>query len=511
MASITPAHDQATDSLPKYRDRQNMVRETLLLDDVEVQTNSCYQITGNTQVGKNMKQSDSNTKEYVTTSDLQMYANPSYQYSRRNIYHNNENCNDIYKETGGITSNSLQYQAKANNESENDDKLDTNIDVDSIRKCLYIMVTLTVILLSTTMVAIVLSVLTYTQLPKPTHQTQSSRPLTRIRNETDLLNNQTTEIQVGVSQALMHLNSTKNIIMALQIKLDETKRNVSQILFQIEETSRRIRNISELKIEERPTTQAQETGTITTNTNNQDILTTQAETLQVQLHCGAGEWHRVAHLNMSDPTESCPSTWVEYTSDGIRACTRATSPGGSCSGTVYPLNNHLYSKVCGRVIGYQFGSPDAFSRGAGTTVQFTIDEAYVDGISITHGSPRNHIWSYAAGSNEVQQSGTDCSPNTCPCSSGSDLPSYVGNNYYCESAYQGNNCYVVNTFFPKDPLWDGQQCDNEGTCCTGANTPPWFSMDLGVPTRDDIEVRICHNQRSSDEDSPVQLIELYVQ
>ena len=324
---ITPAHDQATNSLPKYRDRQNKVGETLLIDDIEVQTNSCYQITGKTQVDKNMKQSDSNINEYVGTSDLQMHANPSYQYSRRNIYHSNENCNDMCKETGSISSNLLQHhQAKENNESKNDDKLNTNIDLDSIRKWLYIMVTLTVILLSTTMVAIILSVLIYTQLPKSTHQTQSSRSLIRIRNETDLLNNQIAEIQEGVSQALMHLNSTKKTIMALQIKLDETKRNVSQILFQIEETSRNIRNISEVRIEERPTTQAQETGTITTNTNNQDILTTQAqetqaENLQVQLHYGAGEWHCIAHLNMSDPTESCPSTWVEYTSDGIRACT----------------------------------------------------------------------------------------------------------------------------------------------------------------------------------------------
>ena len=489
MASITPAYDRATNSLPRYGDRQNMVKETLVLDDIEVQTNSCYQITGNTQVGKkNIKQSDSNTKEYIRTSDLQMHTNPSYQYSRGNIHYNDKNCNGMYKETGGITSNSLP---KANN-----DKLDTNVDLGNIRKCLYIMVTLTVVLLSTTMVAIILSVLTYTQLPKPMHETQSSRPQTRIRNDTDLLHTQNTEIQEGVFQALMHLNSTKNTIMELQIKLEETKKNVSQILLQVEETSRNIRNISEVRIEEGRTTQAQET---------------QAENLQVQLYCGVGEWHRVAHLNMSNSTESCPSTWVEYTSDGIRACTRPNSPGGSCPGTLYPLNNHLYSKVCGRVIGYQFGSPDAFSRGAGTTVQFTIDQAYLDGISITHGSPRNHIWSYAAGSNEVQQRGSDCSPNTCPCSSGSNLPSYVGNNYYCESAFQGNNCFAVNTFFPNDPLWDGQQCDNEGTCCTGANTPPWFSVDLSIPTSDDIEVRICHNQRTSDEDSPVQLIELYVQ
>ena len=44
-----------------------------------------------------------------------------------------------------------------------------------------------------------------------------------------------------------------------------------------------------------------------------------------------------------------------------------------------------------RVIGYQFGSTDAFCS--------NIDQAYyVDGISITHGSPCNHIWTYAAAS-----------------------------------------------------------------------------------------------------------------
>ena len=343
MTSITPAYDHTARSLPKHKDRQNMVKDPLMLDDIKVQTNSCYQITGNTQVDKNIKQSDSSTKEYIRTShDLQMHANPSYQYSCHNIYRKNEYCNDMCKESRKMTCNPLQYQAEAN-KCEKDDKVekcDSNIDLDSIRKWLYIMVILTVVLLSTTMVAIILSVMTYTKLANPMNETQSSRPLKRIRFETDLLNNQTTEIQEGVSQALMNINSTKNIIMELQIKLDKTKRNVSQILFRIEETSRHIRNISEARIEERLTTQAQETSTITTNTNNQDTLTTQAqetqaENLQVQLHCGAGEWHRVAHLNMSDPTESCPSTWVEYTSDGIRACTRPNSREGTCPGTVY--------------------------------------------------------------------------------------------------------------------------------------------------------------------------------
>ena len=92
-------------------------------------------------------------------------------------------------------------------------------------------------------------------------------------------------------------------------------------------------------------------------------------------------------------------------------------------------------------------------------------------------------------------------------------PSFVGSNYYCESAYNSNdkNCFVNNVFFPNDPLWDGQQCDSEGTCCTGANTPPWFSVELSHSTSDDIEVRNCQDEETTNEDSPIQLLEVFVQ
>ena len=43
------------------------------------------------------------------------------------------------------------------------------------------------------------------------------------------------------------------------------------------------------------------------------------------------------------------------------------------------------------------------------------------------------------------------------------------------------------------------------------NTLPWFSVDLPDSTSDDIEVHICHNQATTDEDSPIQLLELYIQ
>ena len=51
-------------------------------------------------------------------------------------------------------------------------------------------------------------------------------------------------------------------------------------------------------------------------------------------------------------------------------------------------------------------------------------------------------------------------------------------------------------------LWDGQ-CSNEGTCCM-TKSPPWFSVELPSPTTDNIEVRICGNESSDNEDTPIE-------
>ena len=62
-------------------------------------------------------------------------------------------------------------------------------------------------------------------------------------------------------------------------------------------------------------------------------------------HCGPGMWHRIAYLNMSDPSQQCPSNW-RYLYDnpsGVRACGRF---GIGCPGVFYPVT-HQYSRVCG--------------------------------------------------------------------------------------------------------------------------------------------------------------------
>ena len=219
--------------------------------------------------------------------------------------------------------------------------------------------------------------------------------------------------------------------------------------------------------------------------------------------CGPGPWYNIARLNMSDPSQQCPSAWREYNSNGVRACRRPSS-GGSCPATFYPTSRQ-YSRVCGRAIGYQFGSPDAFSH---ISVP-RIDTYYVYGVSITHGIPRSHIWTYAAGVSE----GDYWQPHNCPCSKPthylSDFPpSFVGDNYYCESGNPTSR-FTHNHLYASDPLWDGQQC--EGACCSNGKSPPWFSVELPNPTTDDIEVRICIAESTYADDVFIQLLELYIQ
>ena len=57
-----------------------------------------------------------------------------------------------------------------------------------------------------------------------------------------------------------------------------------------------------------------------------------------------------------------------------------------------------------------------------------LDGFYVDGLSITYGSPRQHIWSFVVGFTEEHCFCDD--PNL---SLGSPPPSFVENNYFCES------------------------------------------------------------------------------
>ena len=218
--------------------------------------------------------------------------------------------------------------------------------------------------------------------------------------------------------------------------------------------------------------------------------------------CGqGGGWTRLAYLNMADGTVNCPTGFKYYQTGGVRACGRQSNQVG-CTGTLFNLTHLSYSKVCGKVIGYQYGSTEGVLGSNGN-----INSHYLDGISITYGSPRSHIWTLISG---LRQNDIDGGFYNCPCSQSSvqTVPGFVGDNYYCES---GNpHLGIFHQLFTNDPLWDGQGCSAlEQNCCTN-KTLPWFYRDFGnVSITDSIELRICGNQADL-EDTPVGLLEIYV-
>ena len=206
---------------------------------------------------------------------------------------------------------------------------------------------------------------------------------------------------------------------------------------------------------------------------------------------------------MTDTSYNCP-TELSLTSYSKRTCGRSHTNSG-CSSTTFNVGDLSYSQVCGIIRKYQFGATSGFF-GVGTG----INNNYVEGVSLTHGGAgnRQHIWTFAAGLSEV----TTTWPNEgCPCDTAapSVVPSFVGNDYFCESGVHSewNLNFIL---YASDVLWDGQDCLSSSTCCQ-FNSPPWFTKNLPTATTDDIELRICVEHTPSIEDVPIELIELYVQ
>ena len=71
---------------------------------------------------------------------------------------------------------------------------------------------------------------------------------------------------------------------------------------------------------------------------------------------------------MTDPSESCPYGFKLYQHGGVRACGRQSSSVGSCVALKLLADDISYSQVCGRVVGYQYGSTDAVDSTIGLTL-----------------------------------------------------------------------------------------------------------------------------------------------
>ena len=222
-----------------------------------------------------------------------------------------------------------------------------------------------------------------------------------------------------------------------------------------------------------------------------------------RVHCGSKGWTRVAHVDMSSYNQSCPSNWT-LINNPIRTC--GSTPGRGCASAVFSTHGISYSQVCGRVTGYQKGQTDAFGP-FNNNQRFISAGVVLDGILISHGDKiKKHIWAYVTGR---QRNITKANNIYCPCADyrfNGIIPSFIGNDYYCDS---GSDNHPSSKIFYTDPLWEGKGCQLTNFCCSN-NGMPWFCKTLPGPTVDNIEVRNCHNEASTNEDTPVSLIELYI-
>ena len=211
---------------------------------------------------------------------------------------------------------------------------------------------------------------------------------------------------------------------------------------------------------------------------------------------------------MTQSGATCPPglSLQQYNNIDHGLCGRpSSSSSGGCSSTTFSTLGLNYYKMCGQVRGYQYASTDAFH-----SLSKGIDSYYVDGISITYGqNPCTHIWTYACGVREDNVGTAGCPCNTDYYGGRNLILSFVGNHYYCESGLDPGK-QGIQVLYSNDTLWDGKNCDrHEASCCTNSKMP-WFYRVLDDMTQDDIELRVCSDQSVHDEDTPLDIIELYV-
>ena len=91
-----------------------------------------------------------------------------------------------------------------------------------------------------------------------------------------------------------------------------------------------------------------------------------------------------------------------------------------------------------------------------------INVRYVDGVNLTYGSPRYHIWTFA---NALDEAGAGNNASRCSCTDSSrpsTPPPFIGNDYFCE------------TGMPPGQQFNIQQ-------------PPWFCKQLPQSTNADLD------------------------
>ena len=223
--------------------------------------------------------------------------------------------------------------------------------------------------------------------------------------------------------------------------------------------------------------------------------------------CGVRGVMRVAHIDMRNTSVNCPAPLTQYQLDsGERLCGSTKPARTTCDSVVFPTHHFSYKHVCGRAVGFSYYRPCAFHfhQGGGQT---TINHAYVAGLSITYGceGERIHIWTYVGAYSDKPSDNCNC---PCAASPGASAPSFVGQDFYCESATRYGAPFPPR-WYTNNTLWDGEDCYPGSSCCNNG-LAPWFRRTLQEKTTEDIEVRWCTGQGLHLDRVATELLEIYI-
>ena len=223
----------------------------------------------------------------------------------------------------------------------------------------------------------------------------------------------------------------------------------------------------------------------------------------MELTCGGitGGWMRIANIDTTQG-DDCPSGWSKITQP--RPLCRGSGDTAGCYSAYFSNNKAQYNFICGKLRGYQKGTPDSFRAHAAS---HSIDKPYLDGVSITVDIPHKHIWSYAIGNSQAHDPGPH--KINCPCAKypGANPPVFVKDHYYCESGSKGHS--PKSAFHGSDAVWDGDGCSAGDGCCSTLGAP-WFYRHFTEPEGGAVEVRICRDEAYTNEATLLDQVQLYI-
>ena len=186
-------------------------------------------------------------------------------------------------------------------------------------------------------------------------------------------------------------------------------------------------------------------------------------------------WKRVAHIDMTNPTARCLNGLRKVSNAQINkmACERSVKDNICFSHTFHVKRN--YTRVCGRVIGYQ---SDKNTNRFRLSSNIKINSHYPGGVLITSRNYSTPLWMYAVGNYNATNNEQDPCFNRTYFTNSFNILDFENHDH--SSCKSGPNV-----------AWDGPLWFGDG-CVTPSNMtcPEWFNRQVNRTT-EDIEVRWC--------------------